>query len=72
MTPWYLRVMLLFAAGVFDLERHVRWSMAHEAGEAAHNERVTQVRMAHERRIEASLRPLPPIPPDTPLPPPPQ
>jgi hypothetical protein len=80
--PWYLLtplgiflflwawVMLLFAAGVFDLDRHVRWSMVHEAGETAHNDRVTQVRRAHERRIETSLRPLPPIPPDIPLSPP--
>ncbi len=80
--PWYLLtplgiflflwawVMLLYAAGVFELERHVRWSMVHEAGVSAHAERVAQVRRAHERRTESRLRPLPPIPPDIPIAPP--
>lgn len=77
--PWYLLtplgiflllwvwVMLLYALGVLELHRHVRWAMADQAGMPSRNQRVAQTRQALERQVERSLRPLPPVPPDMPL-----
>jgi hypothetical protein len=63
-------VMLLFALGVLDLQRHVRWSMIHAADQHTRSQRVAEIRAAVEGELEASIRPIEPPPPDIPLDPP--
>jgi hypothetical protein len=63
-------VMMLFALGVLELQRHVSWAGAHAAQAHTRSQRVAQTREAVERELEASIRPLPSSPPDVPLEPP--
>jgi hypothetical protein len=63
-------VMMLYALGVLDLQRHVSWAPTHAARARTRSERVGRKQAAAERKLEASIRPLPPTPPEIPLVPP--
>jgi hypothetical protein len=63
-------VMMLFALGVLELQRHVSWAGTHAAQAQTRSQRVAETRTAVERELEASIRPIPPPPPDIPLDPP--
>lgn len=64
-------VMILYAMGLGELHRHVRWTMLEANVLASRDERVSETRQAIERELAASARPPPPPPlPDIPLEPP--
>jgi len=63
-------VMMLFALGVLELRRHMSWAGAHASDGRTRSQRVAETRAAVDRELEASIRPLPPSPPDVPLEPP--
>jgi hypothetical protein len=63
-------VMMLYALGVLDLQRHVSWAPTHAARAQTRSQRVARKRAAADRRLEASIRPLPSSPPEIPLDPP--
>ena len=63
-------VMMLYAMGVAELYRHVRWSMLDAHVLASRHDRVSEARRAADRELAASVRPPPPPLPDIPLEPP--
>jgi hypothetical protein len=63
-------VMMLFALGVLELQRHVSWAGALAARGQTRSQRVAETRAAVDRTLEESIRPLPASPPDVPLDPP--
>ncbi|MHC4140823.1 MAG: hypothetical protein ACYSUF_02730 [Planctomycetota bacterium] len=63
-------VMMLYALGVLDLQRHVSWAPIHAARARTRSRRVAEKRAASDRELEASIRPLPSLPPEIPLDPP--
>ena len=63
-------VMMLYALGVLELQRHVSWAGTHAARAHTGSQRVARKRAAAERKLEASIRPLPSSPPEIPLDPP--
>ncbi|MHC4082161.1 MAG: hypothetical protein ACYS15_07450 [Planctomycetota bacterium] len=63
-------VMMLYALGVLELQRHVSWAGTHAARARTRSQRVAETRAAAERELEASIRPLPSSPPEIPLDPP--
>ncbi|MHC4769791.1 MAG: hypothetical protein ACYTEI_13930 [Planctomycetota bacterium] len=63
-------VMMLYALGVLDLQRHVSWAPIHAAQARTRSRRVAEKRAAADRELEASIRPFPSLPPEIPLDPP--
>jgi hypothetical protein len=63
-------VMMLYALGVLELQRHVSWAGTHAYQAHTRSQRVAETRAAAERELEASIRPLPSSPPEIPLDPP--
>jgi hypothetical protein len=63
-------IMMLFAWGVLELQRHLSWSMTDAARVQTRDQRVAETRAAVDSELEASIRPIPPPPPDIPLEPP--
>jgi len=57
-------VMMLYAMGVGELYRHVRWTMLDARVLASRRDRVSETRRAADRELAASVRPPPPSLPD--------
>lgn len=63
-------VMIVFALGVLELQRHITWAGVHTGDELTRSQRVADTRRDVEREVEAAIRPVAPPPPDIPLDPP--
>jgi uncharacterized membrane protein len=60
-------VMLLFARGTLEMQRHVSWAMRHTADRAGREERVEAARASLDRDLEASVRTVEPAEAEIPL-----
>ncbi len=65
---WWAWMMILYALAVGELHRHVRWGMLDASRLSSREQRVAETRRAHDRALEASVRPPPPSQPDIPMP----
>ena len=60
-------MMMLYALAVGELYRHVRWGTLDATRLATREQRVAETRRAHDRALEASVRPPPTSQPDIPM-----